>query len=64
MWTWWFWLGDKVDENSITTDLEALKEQGMAGVTVYSLSAPGVPGMGPDCMSAEWRGLWNPYASF
>ena len=22
MWTWWFWLGDKVDRESITADLE------------------------------------------
>ena len=59
MWTWWFWLGDKVDKASITADLEALKAQGMAGVTVYSLSGPGVPGKGPNYMSAEWRELWR-----
>jgi hypothetical protein len=59
MWTWWFWLGDKVDKKSITADLEALKAQGMAGVTVYSLSGPGVPGKGPNYMSAEWRDLWK-----
>ena len=59
MWTWWFWLGDKVDKESITADLEALKERGMAGVTVYSLSGPGVPGKGPNYMSVEWRELWK-----
>ena len=59
MWTWWFWLGDKVDKTSITADLEALKAQGIAGVTVYSLSGPGVPGKGPNYMSAEWRDLWK-----
>jgi hypothetical protein len=59
MWTWWFWLGDKVDENSITADLEALKAQGMAGVTVYSISGPGVPGKGPNYMSPEWRALFR-----
>ena len=59
MWTWWFWLGDKVDKESITADLEAFKAQGMAGVTVYSLSGPGVPGKGPSYMSAEWRALWK-----
>jgi hypothetical protein len=26
MWTWWFWLGDKVEEKSITADLEALEQ--------------------------------------
>jgi hypothetical protein len=59
MWTWWFWLGDKVDKTSITADLEALKSQGIAGVTVYSLSGPGVPGKGPNYMSSEWRDLWK-----
>ena len=59
MWTWWFWLGDKVDKTSLTSDLEALKAQGIAGVTVYSLSGPGVPGKGPNYMSAEWRDLWK-----
>ena len=59
MWTWWFWLGDKVDGESITADLEALKAQGMAGVTVYSLSGPGVATKGPDYMSPEWRGLFK-----
>jgi hypothetical protein len=47
MWTWWFWLGDKVDRASITADLEAMKAQGIGGVTVYSISGPGVSGKGP-----------------
>ena len=59
MWTWWFWLGDKVDAASITKDLEELRAQGIAGVTVYSLSGPGVPGKGPNYMSPEWRELWT-----
>ena len=59
MWTWWFWLGDKLDEKSITADLEALKTQGMSGVTVYSISGQGVPGKGPDYMSPEWRALFK-----
>jgi hypothetical protein len=59
MWTWWFWLGDKVDKTSITADLEAFKAQGIGGVTVYSISGPGVPGKGPNYMSTEWRDLWK-----
>lgn len=59
MWTWWFWLGDKVDANSITADLEALKAQGMAGVTIYSISGPGVEGNGPEYMSPEWLALFR-----
>ena len=59
MWTWWFWLGDKVDKESITADLEALKAQGIGGVTVYSLSGPGVNTKGPNYMSPEWRELFK-----
>lgn len=59
MWTWWFWLGDMVDEASITADFETFKAQGIGGVTVYSISGPGVPGKGPDYMSAGWRELWK-----
>jgi len=59
MWTWWFWLGDKVDRTSITADLEAMKAQGVGGVTVYSISGPGVGGKGPNYMSPEWRALFK-----
>jgi hypothetical protein len=59
MWTWWFWLGDHVDKSSITADLEALKSQGIGGVTVYSLSGPGVDEHGPNYLGPEWRELWK-----
>ncbi|MEI6653355.1 MAG: glycosyl hydrolase [Verrucomicrobiota bacterium] len=59
MWTWWFWLGDKVDKASLTADLEAYKAQGMGGVTVYSISGPGVETKGPNYMSPEWRELFK-----
>lgn len=61
MWTWWFWLSDRVDRNSITKDLEAMKAQGIGGVTVYSLSGPGVNTKvhGPDYMSPGWRELFG-----
>jgi hypothetical protein len=59
MWTWWFWLGDKVDRASVTADLEAMKAQGVGGVTVYSISGPGVNGKGPNYMSPEWRALFK-----
>ena len=61
MWTWWFWLSDRVDKKSITADLEALKAQGIGGVTVYSLSGPGVDTKlrGPDYMSPAWCELFE-----
>lgn len=60
MWTWWFWLSDRVDRRSITQDLEAMKAQGLGGVTVYSLSGPGVDTrlQGPVYMSSAWRELF------
>jgi hypothetical protein len=57
MWTWWFWLADRVDKQSITTDLEELKAKGVGGVTVYSLSGPGVEAI--DYMSPPWRELFK-----
>ena len=61
MWTWWFWLSDRVDTRSITADLEAMKAQGIGGVTVYSLSGPGVDTRlrGPDYMSPGWCELFQ-----
>lgn len=61
MWTWWFWLSDRVDRRSITKDLEAMKAQGIGGVTVYSLSDPGVntTAHGPDYMSPGWCELFE-----
>ena len=61
MWTWWFWLSDRVDKKSITADLEAMKAQGIGGVTVYSLSGPGVDTKlrGPDYMSPAWCELFE-----
>src|ERR1019366_4191148 len=61
MWTWWFWLADRVDKQSITTDLEELKAKGVGGVTVYSLSGPGVEASmrGPGYMSPAWRELFK-----
>lgn len=59
MWTWWFWLNDKVDTVSITADLEAFKAQGIGGVTVYSIGTTGMTDRGPNYLSAEWRELWK-----
>jgi len=61
MWTWWFWLSDRVDTRSITADLEAMKAQGIGGATVYSLSGPGVDTKlrGPDYLSPAWRELFR-----
>ena len=38
-WVWWFWLNNNVSKQSITADLEELKDKGIGGVTVYSLAA-------------------------
>jgi hypothetical protein len=61
MWTWWFWLSDRVDTKSVTADLEAMKALGIGRATVYSLSGPGVDTRlrGPDYMSPAWRELFQ-----
>jgi hypothetical protein len=61
MWTWWFWLADRVDKASITADLEEFKAKGVGGVTVYSLSGPGIDANphGPDYMGPDWRDLFK-----
>jgi hypothetical protein len=59
MWTWWFWLHENVDRASITKDLEAMKEQGIGGVTVFSLAERGTTNRGPEFLTEEWLSLFK-----
>jgi hypothetical protein len=59
-WVWWFWLNNNVSKQSITSDLEELKDKGIGGVTVYSLAAlRGSVALGPNFMSPQWRELFR-----
>jgi hypothetical protein len=39
----WHWMGSNVSESGITRDLEAMKESGIGGATIYSLSDTTIP---------------------
>jgi hypothetical protein len=56
VWTYWWWLEGAVTKAGITADLEAMKQQGIAGVIVFDsgFGGPDAP-KGPPFMSPEWR---------
>jgi hypothetical protein len=55
-WCYWWWLDSNVSKEGITADLEAMKEQGIAGALVFDagVGGPKAPD-GPPFMSSEWR---------
>jgi len=55
-WAYWWWLDSAVTKVGITADLEAMRQQGIAGVLVFDagIGGPGAP-KGPPFMSREWR---------
>ncbi|HEV7612415.1 MAG TPA: glycosyl hydrolase [Steroidobacteraceae bacterium] len=56
VWTYWWWLEGAVTKAGISADLEAMKQQGIAGVIVFDsgFGGPDAP-KGPLFMSPEWR---------
>lgn len=59
-WVWWFWLNNNVTKQSITADLQELKDKGIGGVTVYSIAVlRGSAPAGPAFMSPQWRELFR-----
>ena len=55
-WAYWWWLDSAVTQVGITADLEAMRQQGIAGVLLFDagMGGPDAP-KGPPFMSAEWR---------
>jgi hypothetical protein len=55
-WAYWWWLDSAVTKPGITADLEAMKQQGIAGVLLFDagIGGAGAP-KGPPFMSREWR---------
>ena len=55
-WAYWWWLDSNVSKVGITADLEAMKQQGIAGALVFDagVGGPNAPD-GPPFMSPEWR---------
>jgi hypothetical protein len=55
-WCYWWWLDSNVSKEGITADLEAMKQQGIAGALVFDagVGGPNAPD-GPPFMNQKWR---------
>lgn len=40
-WAWWHWCGSNVSQAGITRDLEAMKDAGLGGATMFNIQAKG-----------------------
>jgi len=38
VWAWWHWQGDNVTRKGITLDLEAMRDSGVAGATIFTIA--------------------------
>ncbi|MBC8372580.1 MAG: glycoside hydrolase, partial [Planctomycetes bacterium] len=55
-WAYWWWLDSNVSNAGITADLEAMKQQGIAGALVFDAGVGGsLAADGPVFMSPKWR---------
>jgi len=55
-WAYWWWLDSNVSKAGITADLEAMKQQGIAGALVFDAGIGGrLAPDGPAFMSPKWR---------
>lgn len=52
--TWWHWMNGNVTKEGITADLEAMKQIGLGGATVFNLGCD-IPFGGVSFMSPEWQ---------
>jgi hypothetical protein len=59
-WTYWWWLDSAASREGITADLEAMKQQGIAGALLFDAGegGPRAP-KGPLFMSDAWRELFR-----
>jgi hypothetical protein len=55
--TWWFWMNGLATKKSITQDLQAMKENGIAGAILIDNGGDYAP-IGPTFMSDEWKDLF------
>jgi hypothetical protein len=52
--TWWHWMDRNISKEGITKDLEAMKEVGLGGATIFNVSF-GIPIGDIKFMSNEWK---------
>jgi hypothetical protein len=55
--TWWFWMSGNATKKSISQDLEAMKDNGIAGAILIDNGGDYAP-IGPAFMSDEWKALF------
>lgn len=55
---WWHWMDCNISKEGITADLEAMKEIGIAGATMFNVSYRSPRGKVP-FMSEQWRKLFK-----
>lgn len=53
--TWWHWREGRINKETITTELESMKQIGLGGVTMFSTSRMGESGPNTPCLSPEWH---------
>ena len=53
--TWWHWREGRISKEAITAELEAMKQIGLGGVTMFSTSRMGESGPNTLCLSPEWH---------
>ncbi|MGL4943382.1 MAG: glycosyl hydrolase [Thermoguttaceae bacterium] len=63
-WAYWWWLNGNVTEESITKDLEGMKQQGIGGAVLFDADGASQDGndkvpAGPTFASPEWRELYK-----
>lgn len=58
VWAYWWWLNGYVTRQGIVKDLDAMKEQGIAGVLVFNAGGGPTP-KSTVFMSQEWRDLFR-----
>lgn len=52
--TWWHWREGRISEEAITAELEAMKQIGLAGVTMFNTSRVGETGEKVPALSPGW----------
>lgn len=58
-WAYWWWLDSYATRDGITRDLEAMKQQGIAGALIFDAGEGKGSPVGPLFMSDEWRALYK-----
>jgi hypothetical protein len=57
-WVYWMWMDGNVSREGITTDLQAMRREGIGGVIIMEVDV-GIPKGPVKFMSAEWRQLFK-----